>query len=156
LESLALATEAPNHKMTWPWRFFVLGPVVWGKMADLMVEAKLKKETTANPEKLKEKFFEGGALVAVGIVRSQDLTRAKEDYAALAGGLQNAALYLWEQGYGAKWSTGGFTMGPAAYSALDLDPQNIELCGLFRVGKFLQPGVRPKRPSITEFVKHLE
>jgi nitroreductase len=150
LSGLRAAIHAPNHKLTWPWRFFILGPQAREKVADVQVQLKRKKQeiTDAAAQALREKFMKVGSLLLVGIVKSDKPEQTKEDYASLSAGLQNMTLFLWQKGYGTKWSTGGMLQHLDLKS---LVPNDIEVCGVFWVGR---PPVTP-RPALEQFVVRL-
>src|SRR5438309_31782 len=84
---LAAATLAPNHKLTNPWRFYVLGPdarYAYGlalgarkakKFADPQ-DAQNMRETVANEHRALP------AMIAVAMVDSDNPETREEDYAA--------------------------------------------------------------------------
>jgi hypothetical protein len=101
---------------------------------------------------LKDKFLNVGELLLVGIEKSEKPEQTKEDYAALSAGIQNMALYFWQKGFGTKWSTGAMIQHADLKS---LVPANIEISGVFWIGR---PQVVPpkiSRPPLEQFVSHL-
>jgi nitroreductase len=126
--------HAPNHKLTWPWKFYLLGTKARAKMAEL------------NP-----KFASGGEMMLVGIKKSADPAQEKEDYASLAAALQNMALYLWSEGYGTKWSTGKATRADEAYQVIGQTRDQFEICGIFWIGKAAIMPSKPERPDVSQF-----
>lgn len=154
LSGLRAAIHAPNHKLTYPWRFFILGPQSRESVANVQIQLKRKKQemTDVAAQALKDKFLNAGELLLVGIVKSDNPVQMKEDYAALSAGLQNMALFLWQKGYGTKWSTGGMIQHP---ELKNLVPSDIEVCGVFWIGRpRVIPPVTP-RPPVEQFVSHL-
>jgi hypothetical protein len=63
-------------------------------------------------------------------------------------------LYLWRQGIGVKWTTGGITRQQRFYELLGIDSANESLVGLFWYGV---PKVIPaqKRRPVEEIVTEL-
>jgi nitroreductase len=129
------AHHAPNHRLTFPWRFVHIGPQI-RKIVD---DASLKFQTAKSPlsedalEIFKEKSIYPELLV-VCQKRTNDLMQSKEDYAAVACAVQNLSLYLHSKGIGSKWSTGGLSQNPMAYQVLQINAQEEEIVGLIWIG----------------------
>ena len=97
-----------------------------------------------------------GALLVLGVKKSDDPNQAREDYAAMACAVQNMSLFLKSEGYGTKWGTGKIIRADETYSILGIDKNKIEIVGLFWVGKYDVEPIKPERPSIENFITHLE
>lgn len=97
------AVLAPNHKMTEPWGFAVLGRLSKRKYGDIRAANKA--------EGLREQFAAETAAIPAVIVVTQKLStdpvRIKEDYAAIYMGIQNMLLLATSLGLGSKVHTGG-------------------------------------------------
>src|SRR5438067_13928830 len=94
---LAAATLAPNHRLTQPWRFYVLGPEARYAYGLALGERKAKKiEDQARARETRDAVAaEHRALpcmIAVAIVKSDNPEIAEEDYAAAMMGVENLAL----------------------------------------------------------------
>ncbi len=110
--ALEAAHHAPCHKLTWPWRFTLVGLAVRQQLAEHAVEVKAAKKGTLSPAQqaaIRAKALNPGVLIVVSQVRCDDPTRRREDYAACAAAIQNLQLSAHADGYGTKWSTGGTT-----------------------------------------------
>lgn len=135
LESiLAAGIWAPNHHLTEPWQFVILGPETQGKLAILFGElkaAKVPTEDTARYTRVREeherKFRAFPTVVAVAVSREGDEIRRREDYAATACAIQNIQLSAWAEGVGVKWSTSGVIRDPITYHLLEIDPARARL-----------------------------
>lgn len=96
-----LARWAPNHKLTNPWRFQLLGPETRARIDELVSEqeaAKLRRAPT---------------LVLVTAVRSEDPLLAEEDVQATAAAVQTLLLAATARGLASYWRTPGcFREGP--------------------------------------------
>ena len=153
--ALEAAHQAPNHKLTWPWRFYVIGPETKAEMDS----AALKMKSTNGPlegaslELFKEKRL-NPQLVVVSQRRSTDPIEAKEDYAAVACAIQNMCLAFTAHGVGTKWSTGSLTRSPQAYQLLNIDERVEEVVGFIWYG---YPAHTPtsKRPSLSDVTRRL-
>src|SRR5688500_13185710 len=94
---LAAATLAPNHRLTLPWRFYVLGPEARAAYGRALGERKARKlADPAAAHALRETVAaEHRALpcmIAVAVVSHDDPEVREEDYAAAMMGVQNLAL----------------------------------------------------------------
>ena len=138
--ALLAAVHAPNHKLTWPWRFFVLGEQSRSALCRI-----------ANSDK----FMNCGAMLALAIVRTTDEFVHRENYAALACAVQNMSLYLHSEGIGTKWSTGKVTRADEMYKMLNITPEEYELCGLFWIGYAEETPPPVTRPALNHFIKYL-
>src|SRR5262249_50726224 len=106
---LDLAVLAPNHHLTLPWRFWVLGPETLERLIRVTGDVKLRRSRTA---------------VAAGIVWSEDDKEAQEDYAATACALQNIMLAARARGLASYWRTPGVFAKPAFGQVLGV-PENV-------------------------------
>lgn len=140
------AHQAPNHKLTWPWRFNRVGPET-RRRALLPLGIRLKSPEGRDPsprlvEKITEKLLHPAELIVVTVVRCDDAFRSREDYAAACCAIQNLQLAATAEGVGAKWSTGGLTTHPETYAAVGVDPDEEEIIG------FVWIGVPAKVPTV--------
>ena len=109
-----LATWAPNHKFTEPWRFSVLPQDHFAGLhaaIDASVDSPKAAEKAA---KIHGIVNGAGACIAVRQVRSpQDAERDREDYAACCCAIQNIQLAAWASGWASFWTTSvGWLGGP--------------------------------------------
>ncbi len=134
LSALELARWAPNHKLTQPWRFFLLGRETIAKVIDLntrLVEAAKGPEVAAGKRR---KWGSVPGWLVVTCLRSDDPFRQREDYAACCCAVQNLLLGLWAQGIGSKWTTGDVTRQPEFFHLLQVDPAEHDVVGLIWYG----------------------
>ena len=92
-ELVELARWAPNHKLTNPWRFRLLGPETRARIDELVPEAeaiKLRRAPT---------------LVLVTAVRSDDPVLAEEDVLAAAAATYAVLLGATARGLASYWRT---------------------------------------------------
>lgn len=115
---ITAATVAPNHRLTNPWRFHVLGPEARHAYGLALGERKARKLEDADAARaLRETVAaEHRALpcmIAVAVVHNESAEIREEDYAAAMMGIENLALRAVEMGLGTHIKTGGI-MGDAA------------------------------------------
>lgn len=133
-EALELATWAPNHRKTEPWRFTLLGAVA--RQAIIEQNAALvaaKKGADAGEAKRRQWSAVPGWLIVTQVLRADPFTR-EEDYAACCCAIQNLMLAFWSHGVGTKWSTGDVTRDPVFAAAAGFDPARERVVGLIWFG----------------------
>ena len=132
--ALEQAAWAPNHHLTQPWRFYLLGAKSKERICRLNAEQVGERQgERAGQLKLKRWRDMPGWLVLT-CRRSSDTRVMREDYAACCCVVQNLMLLLWEEGIGMKWTTGDVIRTPAFYEIIRADPQQEEVVGLFWYG----------------------
>ena len=134
------ASNAPCHKNTHPWRFYVMGKKTRESLIP-EIEKLAKRKLTETEElasgisKAIEKIISSPVLICVTSARSPlDPFREEEDYAATACAIQNMMLSLWGNGVGSQWSTGAITRSDVAYAEIDLSREKERIVGFIRVG----------------------
>ena len=133
-QALDLARWAPNHKLTEPWRFYLLGRQTADALADLNAAIVTEKKGANAGDKKRERWRAMPGWLVVTCVRSDKPLRQQEDYAACCCAIQNLTLALWDAGIGVKWGTGDVTRDTRFFNLLDIDPQHEEVVGLFWYG----------------------
>jgi nitroreductase len=108
---LSLAVLAPNHKLTQPWRFYVLGPVARLAYGVAVGRRKAKKlddpaKGQALAEAVAQEHRDLPAMIAVAVARNENPEIAEEDYAAAMMAIENLALAAVETGLGTSIKTG--------------------------------------------------
>ena len=134
LEALEVATWAPNHHVTEPWRFILPGAETVGKILDLcesMVSGRKGADLAAHK---RESWSEKPGWLIVTCEQSDDELRQKEDYAACCAAVQNFMLYLWKAGVGSKWTSGDITRDPRFLDILGIDPKRAFVVGMLWYG----------------------
>lgn len=151
-----LATWAPNHKFTEPWRFTVVRqaslPAVSAAIRDRLVatagaDADALEAAHKQAGKIAGILQGAGGAIAVRQRRTPDNPeRDKEDFAACACAIQNIQLAAWADGFGSYWTTSPHILGvPHAFAVQDGEL----LVGVVVLG---QPAAEMKafRPSAPE------
>jgi nitroreductase len=141
LQALEAGRWAPNHKLTEPWRFTLLGPETKAVLAPRFAElAQRKLPPDATPERRAEALamsrakWEGKpVVVVVSQTPEADDFRREEDYAAVACAIQNVQLAAWALGLGSQWSTGALIRDPEAMAQAGIPPEE-RVVGLIFLG----------------------
>lgn len=152
---ISAAHMAPNHKMTWPWRFTVVGPKT--RLGLLPIAFALKNATSEKMQaRIRAKLLNAGALVVVTQVLDGDPFRDKEDYAATCCAIQNMQLAAYGEGLGAKWSTGGLTKHPDVLNHLGIDGATEDVVGFIWIGTPAKVPSPIERPDIESMYRSLD
>ena len=135
---VSAAVLAPNHRLTNPWRFYVLGPDAREKYGLALGERKAKKLTDSikADEMRKTVAAEHRALpamIAVAVVDTTDAEQKEEDYAATMMAVGNMMLAAVEMGLGTAIKTGGVMSDAAARTAVGL-PDNERIVAVVNLG----------------------
>lgn len=138
---LEAAIWAPNHKLTEPWRFWVLLEPQQAALASVYAKLRADKRSEPNSDAYQmiydsavEKFNAMPKIVLVGQVLDENMTVQKEDYAACACAIQNFQLMAWQQGMGVQWSTGPILQDSTTYQQINADSKQIALIGALYLG----------------------
>lgn len=135
IDAIEVARWAPNHRLTEPWRFYLIGPETAATVAQCWAgfEAELKGEA-AGAARLKRLSAIPGHFVVTS-ARHQDEVIELENYAASCCAVQNLVLYLWQRGIGVKWTSGAIIRESRLYESLGIDEQSERIVGYFWYGR---------------------
>ena len=153
-EAIEAATWAPNHHVTEPWHFYLLGPATIEQCLDLCCEIVTAKKGPDAGTFKREQWSEKPGWLVVTCRRSDDELLQKEDYAACSAAIQNLMLYLWKAGIGSKWTTGDITRDERFLDIIGVDASAELVVGLIWYG---YPKITPeqKRKSLEDVVSAL-
>ncbi|MEX2125362.1 MAG: nitroreductase [Woeseia sp.] len=151
LDAIEAARWAPNHHVTEPWHFYVLGPdAIRGSIELTRTVATERKGAAVADFKAAAAAAIPGWLV-VTCSRSEDALRQQEDYGSCCCAIQNLMLYLSAAGAASKWSTGPVTKDPRFDELLGIDSNKELVVGLIWYG---YPKITPvqSRKDVTTIV----
>jgi nitroreductase len=153
-EAIETATWAPNHRVTEPWRFYLLGEETKQKSLDLCREIVAARKGEKAADFKRQSWSEKPGWLVVTCTRSDDELLQKEDYAACSVAVQNFMLHLWKAGVGCKWTTGDITREPRFLDIIGVDESEAFVVGLIWYG---YPKLTPSqtRKEATEVLIHL-
>jgi nitroreductase len=140
---LELARWAPNHHLTNPWRFRVLGP-----------EALIRLKRAAGPEAA-PKLDRAPTLVAVTARTSpDDPIKDEEDLCATAAATYAVLLAAHARGLAGYWRTPAVLRTPEGRQALGI-PHDERFVALIHLGRPRQEREAPERAPETDVVTYL-
>ena len=152
---LAAAILAPNHRLTNPWRFYVLGPAARYAYGLALGERKARKQSDAEAgRKLRETVAaEHRALpcmIAVTVVENENPEIREEDYAAAMMAIENLALTAVALGLGSHIKTGGVMGDPSARAAAGVG-EGERIVAIVNVGEPAELPPPKKREPASSF-----
>ena len=145
-ELFDLARWAPNHHLTNPWRFRVIGPNALERLR--AVEERAKPGTSG-------KLDRAPTLVAVTVRQTGDARQDREDL--LAGGVAAYIVLLaaHARGLAGYWRTLDVLNEPAGREALGIGEEETAV-GLLHLGHPRQEQRVPERAPLPEVVDYLD
>ena len=120
---LDAAVQAPNHHLTQPWRFHVLGPAARRRYGLALGDRKARKLTDPEQaasvrEKTAAEHEAFPVLIAVAMTVHESPETREEDYAAVMQAVAYLMLAAVERGLGTHMRTGAVLEDPAARAAI--------------------------------------
>jgi nitroreductase len=144
-ELFELARWAPNHHLTNPWRFRVLGPRTVERLKEIA-------EDTAPGSA--SKLDRAPTLVVASVYTQGDSTQRMEDLLASAVAAYVVLLAAHGAGLAGYWRTLPLLDSPAGRAALELDARETPI-GLLHLGRPRQAQHVPERAPAAAYVRHL-
>ena len=144
-ELFDLARWAPNHHLTNPWRFRVLGP---------QALQRLKQAADAVEPGSGRKLDRAPTLVAVTVERAGDPIQDREDLLACGVAAYIVLLAAHARGLAGYWRTPAVLREPAGRAAVGV-PEGERVLGLIHLGRPRQDKEPPGRAPSAEYVTFL-
>jgi nitroreductase len=140
-----LARWAPNHHLTNPWRFRVIGPLTLERL----------KEATGDPIAA-AKLDRAPTLVVVSAVRSSDDPVVdEEDRAAAAVAAYVVLLAAHGRGLAGYWRTPAILRTPEGRAAVSV-PEDERVLGMLHLGHPRQEPRTPERAPVADVASYLD
>jgi nitroreductase len=142
-ELLELASWAPNHNLTVPWRFRVIGSETLRRLKEV-----------AGPEGA-AKLDRAPTLIVVSCVLSGDPVEEEEDLHATAAASYIVLLAAHARGFAGYWRTPGLLRTPEGCAAVGLGEEE-RFVGLLHLGHPRQEKPAPERPGADQATTYLD
>lgn len=149
---LDAAVQAPNHRLTQPWRFHVLGPEARRAYGGVLGARKAKKvEDPAAAQAVIDKVVAVAAAlpaqIAVTMTLSDNPEVREEDYAATMMAVQNLLLMARGMGLATHLKSGAVMEDPQARAALRI-PDGQRIVVVIDLGEPSEtPEAKPRRAA---------
>lgn len=134
LDAIELARWAPNHHLTEPWHFYVLGKQAIDASIELIRDNATRKKGAEFGDFKANAARAISGWLAVTCRKSDDDLLQREDYASCCCAIQNLMLYLSEAGVATKWTTGAITRDERFFRTLGADSGEQLVVGLIWYG----------------------
>ncbi|GIX07716.1 MAG: nitroreductase [Candidatus Poribacteria bacterium] len=142
MDLLEAGTWAPNHHLTEPWRFTLIGPETKKKLGERYAELQVAKvANVATVEQIEdvrqkalEKWMARPTMVAVSCVQEGDEQQRREDFMATCCAMVLIQLAGWERGIGMQWSTHPIIYEKATYELLGIPYGRETIVGFYYMG----------------------
>jgi nitroreductase len=145
-ELFELARWAPNHHLTNPWRFHVLGP---------RARAALEEAAEADKPGSAVKLRRAPTLVVLATMGDEDPVRDRENMLATAMAGYVVLLGAEARGLASYWRTLPVLATPGGRAAISLS-EDQEPVGLLHLGQPRQEQAVPERAPVADVVRYLE
>ena len=148
-ELCALASWAPNHKKTWPWRFALfsgdgrarLGETMTADMVAIGFGDEVKRDKT------RVRYLRTPATLVVGCTPHDNETLHLENRDTVAAGIQNMLLGGTAIGLATFWSTPALLQPPQVLELCGFDAQD-RIIGIIYLGWATAECATPERPDV--------
>lgn len=155
LAAIEVARWAPNHHLTEPWHFYVLGNNKIREFVELTRTIVTERKGAEIGDFKANAHAKIPGWLVVTCKRSEDELLQWEDYASCACAIQNLMLYLSEAGVATKWATGAITRDERLFALLGADSSAERAVGIIWYG---YPKVTPvqTRTDVTAIVTEFD
>ena len=157
---LQAATMVPNHRLTNPWRFYVLGPEARAAYGLALGNRKAKKATDeAHADTIRRNTSDEHraqpCMVLVAMTLNENPEIREEDYASTMMATQNICLAATALGLGTHIRSGAIMDDPAARAAAGV-PDGQRIVAVLTVGVPLETPDAKTRTPASELTRWVE
>ena len=142
-----LATWAPNHKRTWPWRFAVVTGDAQLRFGETVAEAMAAfGDEPFKVDKARTKYSRTPAVVVIGSVDGDSELRSIENRDATAAAIQNFMLAATARGLATYWGScpKGANDPVAHFCEFEAGTTIVAIVYLGWANSLVEPPVRPE------------
>jgi nitroreductase len=147
-ELCALATWAPNHKRTWPWRFAALTGDARAELGEAFVTDMVAVGfgDAGKHAKTRTKYTRTPTIVVVASAPHDNPQLHDENAYAVAAGVQNLLLGATAAGLASFWSTPPLPDSPSVLALCGFDPAD-RIIAVIYLGWPAGGAATPERPE---------
>lgn len=145
-----LATWAPNHKKTWPWRFAEFTDDGRARLGEAMVDDMIAADfgDDVKRDKTRTKYLRAPTMLVVGCAPHDNELLDIENRDAVAAGIQNVLLGATALGLASFWSSPALTSAPSVLALCGFEP-NDRLVAMIYLGWPDGECTPPQRPDVS-------
>jgi len=134
LDAIEVARWAPNHHLTEPWHFYLLGEKAMKANVELIRQITAEKKDAGKADFKAKAATDIPGWLVLTCRNSDDEVMQRENYASCCCAMQNLMLYLSEAGVGSKWATGAIVEDKRFFDMLGVDQEHEFIVGVLRYG----------------------
>lgn len=153
-ELCTLATWAPNHKQTWPWRFAALTGSARAQLGEAFADDMAARDfgDEGKRAKTRTKYARTHTvLVVAAAAHSNEMFHVENQY-AVAAGIQNLLLGATALGLASFWGSAPLPDSARALELCRFEPTD-RIVGVLYLGWAARDVSAPQRPAVT--VNHI-
>ncbi len=155
LDAIEVARWAPNHHLTEPWHFYLLGEKAMKANVELIRQITAEKKDAGKADFKAKAATEIPGWLVVTCRKSDDEVMQRENYASCCCAMQNLMLYLSEAGVGSKWATGAIVEDKRFFDMLGVDREHEFIVGVLRYGYSKITPIQARK-EVSDIVTELE
>ncbi len=155
LDAIEVARWAPNHHLTEPWHFYLLGEKAMKANVELIRQITAEKKDAGKADFKAKAATEIPGWLVLTCRESDDEVMQRENYASCCCAMQNLMLYLSEAGVGSKWATGAIVEDKRFFDMLGVDQEDEFIVGVLRYG-YSKITPTQARKEVSDIVTELE
>jgi len=146
-ELCELATWAPNHKRTWPWRFAAITGPAQLRFGDTVAQAMAAfGDEPAKVDKARTKYARTPAVVVIGSTAGDSELRTIENRDATAAAVQNLMLAATARGLATYWGSCPKGANDPVAEFCGFEPDTAVVCIMY-IGWATSAVETPMRPQ---------
>ncbi len=143
-----LATWAPNHKRTWPWRFALVEGDARSRLGHVIADAMAAHgDPPEKVTKARGKYLRTPATLVVGAAEGESPLRSAENRDAVAAGIQNLLLAATTAGLATYWGSCPKGANDAVAGLCGWAPASTHVSALIYLGWATTAVAPPERPA---------
>jgi nitroreductase len=155
-ELVDLACQAPNHRLTQPWRFAAIDQLGISRLVAFLQQPQVAGAVDSRKlPAICERLARCGAVVQLTCVVAGEREQQREDRDACCAALQNFLLGAHGAGLGTFWSTSPLLAHPEVLRWFGADPAVECHVGTVWLGVPAEQPVAPKRRPLAEVLHWL-
>jgi len=153
-KAITTSIWVPNHHLTFPWQYWVLGERVKQQFTEIVYEyiATTFSPTAADNKVSRIKTIP--TIIVIAGLQDPNPQKCQENNATVFCGIHNLSLSLWNEGIGSKWVTNAFIHLTAIKDLLHV-PKSYSILSMLYCG-YPQKIPSQSRPKINQFVTYTE
>lgn len=131
-ELCRLASYAPNHHRTEPWRFAVFTGAARRWLGDLLADEQERAgEAPERVAKTRRKYLRAPAMVLVGAAAGADELTTAENRDAVAAAVQNLLLAATARGLASFWSSVAYPRSEDLLALCAFEPDTVVVAAIY-------------------------